>query len=250
MYKLKWKKLNGKIVEIKYPTVLYHLTRNTISRCCNKFDNVIIITGKVGSGKSNLAIGIAMAYEIYMNRILTLDNIHFRVEDVLTELWRDDNYTSTIIHDEAIQGSSTRDTTSNKGKFLHQALITKRYKRHLIILNIDNIKELTKKVIERSVCWIHCTYFRKVDKYIRGVFRVFSPKDAAAIYIALKSGKIIYPEEHPIFKRNKSIHKAPYYFNYMIDEEEYEKKKDYYTSLAQYKMAEKIIKSQKKNKKT
>jgi len=223
--------INGKTV--KYPDVLYFLIKNAIERTKNKLDNVIIITGKVGAGKSNLALGLGMLYEHEMGRELSLDNIHFLVEEVLKELYRTDNKTSTIIHDEAISGSSSRDSNSISGKFLLRALITKRFKSHFIILNIDNIKELAKKTIERSVAWIHVMYVRTPEGYIKGLFKIFSSKQAERVYLDIKIGKYLNIESHPIFKTNNYIFKSYKYFDTLISEEDYENKKSLYTSKDQ-----------------
>lgn len=218
---------------LKYPDVLYYLVKNSIERVENKLDNVIIITGKVGSGKSNIALGLGLLYEHLMGRKLTLNNIHFLIEEVLKELYRDDNRTLSIIHDEAISGSSTRDSTSSFGKFLLRALITKRFKSHFLILNIDNIKELTKKIIERSVAWIHVTYVRTPKGYVKGLFKVFGPKKAEKVYLDMKAGKYVNIESHPIVKNNNYLFKSYKYFDTIISEEEYEKKKSLYTSADQ-----------------
>lgn len=221
-------KING--YKLKYPNVLYWLVQNSIERVENKLDNVILVTGKVGSGKSNLSLGIGILYEHLMGRKLTLDNIHFSMKDVLKELYKQDNHTSTIIHDEAISGSSSRDSTSNYGKFLLRALITKRFKRHLLIMNVDNIKELNIKLIERSVAWIHVSYFRTPNGFIKGIFKIFSPSKAEKVYLDLKNRYVIDIESHPIYYNNKDTFFSWKYFDTIIPEKEYEKKKSKQTS--------------------
>ena len=215
---------------LKYPDVLWYLVQNAKERVENKLDNVIIITGKVGSGKSNLALGLGILYEYMFNRKLTLDNVHFLIEEVLQELYKHDNKTLTIIHDEAISGSSSRDVTSNFGKLLLRALITKRFKSHFLILNIDNIKELNKKVIERSVAWIHTSYVRTPKGYVKGLFKIFGPKKAEKIYLDVKGGRFLNVETHPLYKQNTYLFKCYKYFDTIINEDEYEEKKSKYTS--------------------
>jgi len=218
--------VDGKRHKVYYPTPMDYIVRLAIERAENNLDTLVIITGKVGSGKSNIGIGLGILYEYLKGRKLTLDDIYFTPENFLGAFYSKENATKALIYDEAVTGATGRDSMSMVGKYLRNALITKRYKRHFIILNIDNIKELSDKVIERSVVWIHVYYRKYYNKYVKGIFKIFPPEVAEIIWEDLKNKKYLRIDSHPLFRSNRLSFKANYYLNINFTEKEYQEKKE------------------------
>lgn len=227
---IKLKTLSGD--EYKFPKNLYFVLKEAVNRSKQKLDNVIIYTGSVGSGKSNLSKGANGTYnEVLRGKPYTLDDVYFLIDKVLESFDRQDNKGAPINYDEAIQGASGRDGITKLGKKLRIALITKRTKRHLISLCVDNPKELNDKIIERCLAWYHVFYIRtNKGKYVKGLFKVFAKEDLRTIYNDLKNYKYRFVEEHPIFKRNIDTYKSYDYSNIFYDEKDYDLKKGEETS--------------------
>lgn len=224
------KTLNGE--SYKFPKNMYYVLKESINRSKQKLDNVIVYTGGVGSGKSNLSKGANGTYnEHFRNKPYGLDDVYFLIDKVLESFDKSDNKGDPINYDEAVQGASGRDGMSKLGKKLRVALITKRTKRHLISLCVDNPKELNDKIIERCLAWYHVFYIRTAQgKYVKGLFKVFSKEDLRLVYNDLKNYKYRFVEEHPIFKRSVNTYKSYDYSNIFYNEDEYDKKKGLETS--------------------
>jgi len=224
------KSLEG--VEYKFPKNIYWVLKETINRASQKLDNVIVYTGGVGSGKSNLSKGANGTYnEVFRNKPYTLDDVYFMIDKVLESFDNQENHGDPINYDEAVQGASGKDGITKLGRKLRVALITKRTKRHLISLCVDNPKELNDKIIERCIAWYHVFYIRtNKGKYVKGLFKVFSKEDLRTVYNDLKNYKYRFVEEHPIFKRNLNIYKSYDYSDLFYDEKAYDEKKGTETS--------------------
>lgn len=227
---IKLETLDG--LEYKFPENMYYVLKEAVNRSSQKLDNVIIYTGAVGSGKSNLSKGANGTYsEHFLVRPYTLDDVYFLIEKVLESFDMKDNKGAPINYDEAIQGASGKDGMSKLGKKLRTAFITKRTKRHLISLCVDNPKELNDKVIERCIGWYHVFLVRTIKgKYIKGLFKVFSKNDLRTVYNDLKKYKYRFVEDHPIYKKNINIYKSYNYSKLFYSEEEYDNKKGTETS--------------------
>lgn len=225
------KTLKGK--EYDVPANVYYQLKEVKQRQLDKFDNVVIITGGVGSGKSNASKCICGTYQEYFNKKpYTLDNVYFLIEKVLDSLNATDNYGEAINYDEAVQGATGKDGITKIGYILRKAFITKRKKGHLITLCIDNPKELNDKVIERCIAWYHVYYIRtKTGRRIKGLFKVFSDKQLQQVYEDLKKGKVRFVEQHYIYRNNHKSARFKNYSNIFYDEDEYDNKKDQETNL-------------------
>jgi hypothetical protein len=225
------KTLKGK--EYTMPKVTYYHLKECKNRVNQKLDGLIILTGDPGSGKSNLGKGMTGTWEEHFHeREFTLDHVHFRAEKIIERTNLSDNQTEGIDFDEAVQGGSGRDGNSKIGKILRKALITKRKKRHLYVISVDSLKELSDKIIERSVCWYHVYYRRdKNGNYRKGLYKVFNPIDALKVYLDLKEKKYLKTEDHPIYKRKMVSYNCMNYENLWFPEEEYDLKKDKETDL-------------------
>lgn len=214
------------------PLETYIQIQEAYNRICQKLDAPIIITGAVGSGKSNKAIGICGTWEnFFWDRDYTLNQVHFSAGKVMSEMDRDDNYTRAINFDEAISGGSSQAAITKVGKALKTKLITKRFKKHLTVFTVDNLKELNEKIIERCVVWYHVYYERQSNgKYVKGKFKPFSPDEAMRVYEDLKEKKYRDILKHPIFL-NKNLHfEDPDYSGLWYSDDDYNEKKSKDTS--------------------
>jgi hypothetical protein len=209
----------------------FHLLE-AYNRINQKLDAPIIITGAVGSGKSNKAIGLCGTWEnFFFDRSYNLDNVHFTAISVMNEMDREDNYTKAINFDESINGGSSGAAISKVGKALKSKLITKRFKKHLTIFTVDNLKELNEKIIERCIVWYHVYYIRdKNGIYHKGIYKAFSPEQALRVYEDLKDKKCRDILKHPIFINNPINNNDPDYSNLWYSEKDYDSKKAKETS--------------------
>lgn len=213
------------------PLRLYSALETIYYRVQNKLDGCIIITGKVGSGKTNVAKGISGTWQDFFKNQFELKNIFFDAIEVVK--FTDDETTETeaILYDEAIQGASGRDVITKAGNLLKVTMITKRRKKHLYIFIVDEIKELSKKIISRCNLLIDVDY-KKVsqEKYIKGLFKMYSGAEAKDMFNLMKKGVIGTIKDYRP-KKKKRIMYAKLYEDIWFEEREYDKKKIKETAL-------------------
>jgi hypothetical protein len=213
--------------------VYYSILKEGYNRALQKFDNVILVTGSVGSGKTNIEIGLGGCWQNeFLKKPFSLDNIHFKAETITERTNLLDNKMEFLGYDEAIQGGSGRDGNSRVGKIFRKALVTKRTKRHFLVCCVDSLKELNDKLIERSFVWIHVYTTRdKKGKYRRGRTKIFNKKQAIIVWDDLKQKKVIDTEDHYIFKQKRITIDTMNYMGVWFNEEDYDKKKSDETNL-------------------
>lgn len=219
------KTLDG--VKYSMPKVSYFHLKEAKNRTEQKLDGLFIITGPVGSGKSNKGKLLSGTWqEHFNNHAYILDYCHFNADKFIERCDMEDNHTEAINFDEAIQGGGSKDGGSKIGKLLRTRLITKRTKRHLYIVTVDSLKELNDKIIERCVAWYHVYYIRDKDGiYQKGYFKTFSPRQALIVYEDLKDKKVRDTKQHYIFQTNKFKSRDMDASNLWYSEAEYDKKK-------------------------
>lgn len=189
----------------------------------NNWDGLIIVTGAVGTGKSTLATTIAGIWELLFQRELTIDNFTWKPEGIIEFTDRDDNETQVIVMDEAIQGATGKDSLTKIGNALKVTLVTKRRKKHLYLLLVDEVQELSKKVISRSSFMIDCrTILRKGEKE-RGYFKVYDKQETTQIYWLLKKYLIKSISEYK--GKSKPFYKFWDNKDIFVSDSEYEEKK-------------------------
>jgi len=217
------------------PSNIYNVLLECKNRVKQKFDAPILITGSVGSGKTNLEIGLGGTWEeVLWGRDFGLDYIHFRAEKIIEETNRDDNYYYFIGYDEAVQGGSSRDGITKIGAVLRKTLITKRFKGHPIAACVDSLKELNDKIIERAIVWYHVHYERLPNGHFRrGIIKVFTAQEALKVYEDLKAKRYFKTEDHPIWKKKQRVYTTQNYMGLWFTEEEYNKKKSIETNLVE-----------------
>lgn len=223
--------LNGNSFNVN-KNIYYHV-KEANNRIKQKLDAGFIITGGVGSGKSNFAKGLHGTHmEVFRKKKYNLDkHVHFLLESVLDAFDDTKNKKESINFDEAVQGATGKDTMTKLGSQLNKKFVTKRFKGHLFTLCIDNLKSLSEKSIDRSIAWYHVRYVRdKRGKYRKGIFKVFTRNETLLIWEDLKKNKYRFVEEHPIYKSKLYEYICPNFENNFYSEEDYDKKKDIETS--------------------
>lgn len=215
----------GKPRVITYEPVLYGIVKGLIKRREYNWHALILITGPVGDGKTTLGTGIAGLDSILRNIPFGIDNIVFSNQKFNENCNRLDNFDESILYDEAIEGTTSRDIgSSSKGIAFKKKVITKRKKRHLYILCIDEIEEYAWKLIKMANCWIHV----EAEMLKRGKFSVTIDKEKIKTkYLLLKQKR--YEEANKIAPDYKDCT----YMNYediFFSDDEYQEKKDLETS--------------------
>lgn len=219
----------GKIRKLTMSRVLYKAIEEMKFDADNKLDNVVIITGMVGSGKSNIGDGIAGTYQnIHLEKDYNLDMVYFSADKVTESTDKDDNIGEVIKFDEAIIGGSGRAVLTSTGQKLVESLVTKRRKRHLWIFITDEIQQLNKKIISRCKLLIDVYYYKdksgKKPTIRKGMYRMYSGREAKQIYRMIKEDKIQYVHDY----KSKDFRKDYSSMNYAdiwFKEDDYENKK-------------------------
>lgn len=209
--------------KIRVSPLIVALVGIIIDRIQFKWDAQILITGDVGSGKSNLAKTVIGLYQLVRNKKIDIDNFTWTSEGLVEFTERDDNEQEPIVYDEAIQGGSGKDVMTKGGKDLINALVTKRRKRHLTIVVVDQLQEYNRKFIARCTMMIDCRTKIKGGRQERGYFKVYSQKETLHLYTLLKKGSIRDIKQY-------SGYQKPFFRfwdaeNVFINEDEYEEKK-------------------------
>jgi len=198
---------------------------NFIERAAGKrkLDIVAMIDGDEGFGKTGLSIISCYYLSQKTGREFSLDNIFFDPEEFITFI--NSTRKQIIIWDEAALGGLASGWASKIQQLLIQTLMTCRSRQHIIFFNCPKFYRLNQ-------------YF--VGDRAWGLFHVYS-RDG------LNAGKMTYYKKDTIERmlnlwQTKRLKPYKIYCNKMlrggfvdafntgiIDEDEYEKKKDFYT---------------------
>ena len=209
--------------EFQFPMILLSILGILKRKSEQKWDNLILITGAVGTAKSTMAQGLAGVYEMLYGRELSLDNFTWSGQGVVDFIDREDNITEAIIYDEAVKGGTGRDVITKEGNLLKIGLVVGRRKRHLYFMLVDEIHEYSKKIISRASLLIdmRTMVVRGEDK--RGYFKLYNTRELKDIYWLLKLQKIRSISEYSA--TGKPFYKFRNFEGIFIDEKEYEDKK-------------------------
>lgn len=181
-----------------------------------KFDNLIIIDGDEGYGKSNIASAIAYYLAWKTGRKFSTDNVFFLLNDLME--FAKTTERQVIWWDEAALGGLTSQGFNQMQIQLLQLLMTGRKKQHFYIFVIPKYYRLKQNIIDRAMCLIH-VYSR--DQITRGRFAYYNKFKLEKMYDNWKKtkdkGYRKYINFHGEFKETLPL---------LIDENLYEKKKD------------------------
>lgn len=181
-----------------------------------KFDNLIIIDGKEGFGKSNLASSIAYYLAWKSGREFSIKNLFFLIDDMIDFAVKTEK--QVIWWDESALGGLSTESYSRMQIKLLKLLYVARKKQHFYIFVIPKYFSLRQVIVDRAVALIH-TYSR--DEVTRGRFAYYKSNKLEAMY------------EHWKKTRDKGYKK---YYSFLgtfpetlpiiLDEKEYDKLKD------------------------
>lgn len=200
--------VNEKLFEV----LTFYSKRCTI----RKFDNVFIVDGKEGYGKTSFTANACYIMSIITGRPYTIENIFFdphKMKDFAKTT------KEQIIHwDEAALAGLSSEWQSKIQRELVKMLMICRKKRHIFFFCIPRFKRLKEDLIERADSMFR-VYSR--DKITLGRFAYYSEPKLEALY--------------DDFKRTRKVHYKrffnwcgtfPDFPSHIISEEEYDKKKD------------------------
>jgi hypothetical protein len=182
-----------------------------------KMDNVVIVDGHEGYGKTNISAGVAYYVHWKTKRPLSLVNFFFDVEKLIDFALKTEQ--QIIIWDEAaLQGLAAQWQNRYQIKLV-KLLMVARKKRHFFIFNIPKFYKLNEYIaVDRSIGLIH-VYARRETQL--GRFTYYNKKTKEILYLDWRSKR----------KRNYSKYynfhgSFPEVLGKIVDEKAYDAKKD------------------------
>jgi len=190
-----------------------------IDRCSGKkkMDNLIIIDGDEGFGKSNLSTAVAYYVAHKTGRKFTEDNMYFDA-DKLREVAQSTS-DQVLVWDESALSALSTEWYKKEQQNLIKLLMVARKKRHFYIFCIPKFFKLNEYlIVDRSIALLH-VYARGGTQL--GRFAYFSKKNKEKLYYTYKNKKIRAYGKLANFRGSFSA-----VLPLIIDEGKYEKKKD------------------------
>ena len=181
-------------------------------------DNVILIEGDTGSGKSNTAVALAYEMAKRTGREFNISHIYFDADKLLDFAKR--TREQIIIWDEPVYAGLKREWWSKTQINLIKLLYTSRIKRHFLIFNIVKFSEFSPKIIERSIGMIR-VYQRDLSKSERR-FLYFRQVGITKLLDLWNRKKIRMYNKCFSFRGTL----PPYVLDKIIDKEAYDKMKE------------------------
>lgn len=183
----------------------------------NKFDNVLLVDGDEGYGKSNIASGIAYYVAHETGRPFDVDWCFFDLE-MLSKVAKETEEKILVWDEGALGGLATEWWSKNQRDFI-KLLMTCRKKRHFFIICIPKFFKLNEYlVVDRSIGLVH-VYARK--EYQLGRFVYFSKKAKERLYEKWKRNR---KREYKKFSTLRGT--FPETLGLIYDEKLYDKKKE------------------------
>lgn len=206
--------------EVKYDGLLITMLDKLIERVeKHNFDNLLIIDGDEGYGKSTLAVQIASYVSYKTTRKFDVNNIFFNIEDMI-KFARSGNK-EIIIWDEAALGGLSTEGYNKSQIVLTQLLMVARKKNHFYIFVIPKFVRLKEQIFDRASTLIHVFSY---DRIKRGHFYYFNTSTKNRLYANWKLKRNLANLGYGRFK----LFKGEFGNNFgdLIDEGEYDRKKD------------------------
>ena len=151
-----------------------------IDRCTGKrkLDNLIIIDGDEGFGKTTLAVSLAYYVHHETKRPFDVNHIFFDLEKLIN--FAKSTEDQIIIWDEAALGGLSTQWHSKKQQKLIQLLMVARKKRHFFIFNIPKFFKLAEYIlVDRAICLVHVYARHELEL---GRFCYFKKKSKELLY--------------------------------------------------------------------
>jgi len=183
----------------------------------NKMDNVLLIDGDEGYGKSNIGAGIGYYIHHKTERPFTLNNLFFDLEKLIR--FAIETEKQIIIWDEAALGGLAQEWwNKNQRKFIKLLMIARK-RQHFFIICIPKFFKLNEYIVlDRAIALIH-VYARKETDLGRFVY--FKKKNKEKLYFDWRKKRARN------YKSNYNIHGTfGEYLPKVFSQKEYDKKKD------------------------
>jgi hypothetical protein len=182
-----------------------------------KKDNLLLIDGDEGDGKSNMMTGIGYYIAYKTERSFNMKNVFFNLDELTTYALK--NKEKVIAWDEGALGGLAQEWwNKNQRKFI-KLLMVARKRKHFFIICIPRFFKLNEYfVIDRSIGLVH-VYMRNEIEHGRFVYYSRSQKE--------KLWEDWKKKRTRNYKKFYSFHGSfPATLPLILNEDEYEKKKD------------------------
>ncbi len=180
-------------------------------------DNLIVIDGDEGIGKSTLSVFIAQYYASQTGRSFSVDNIFFNIHDLIKFAQTTED--QIIIWDEAALGGLSTEHAKAHQVNLTKLLMTARKKRHFWVFNIPKFFKLNEYIlVDRAICLIHVYARREIEA---GRFCYYKKKAKERLFYDR-----IRTRQRNYYKYMSFWGTFPNCLHKIIDEKEYDRKKD------------------------
>jgi len=185
-----------------------------IKRFKHNYDNLIIINGGEGTGKSSFAIGLCALYAHKLGIDFSVDNITFSGKEMVG--LAASKKKSIILYDEAIQGLMGAQWQNKTQQTIIQALMMARKNNNLFVLCVPAFERLNPYLVYDRAILLIDVYTKG---YKRGFASIYNKKKIRQYYDMKKAKKDRKPK--PVFQVRFLDHSKT-----VIDKDAYEKKKD------------------------
>tara|TARA_R110000765_G_scaffold191095_2_gene296284 strand:- start:119 stop:964 length:846 start_codon:yes stop_codon:yes gene_type:complete len=182
-----------------------------------KMDNLILIDGDEGQGKSNLAMGVAHYFAWKAKRTFNVDNVFFDLDELIN--FAKDTKDKVIVWDEgALGGMAAEWWKKNQIEFVKLLMIARK-KRHFIVICIPKFFKLNEYlVVDRSIGLLHVYARNEIE---RGRFVYYGKSNKEKLFYNWRRTKQRNYKRYYDF-RGSFLEYLPK----VIDEAKYEAKKD------------------------
>lgn len=186
------------------------------------FDQVFLIDGPEGSGKSVFGMQLGKAFD----ETLSLERICLTPSQFVSAI-QNSQKGQVVIYDEAYTGLASRQSLSEINKLIVSMMMEMRAKNLIVIIILPTFFMLDKYV----------AIFRS-----KGLFHVYTNKGRRGywLYYNSKKKKLLYIFGKKLMNYNqpKVKFRGNFYGKYVLNEEDYRKKKDYALKNRESKAAE------------
>ena len=200
---------------------LYSKINLMIKRCTQpnpKKDNVLLIEGGEGEGKSNLSFQVAYLVSYKTGRSFTSKNIFFKADKLLEFAQNTEN--QIIIYDEPSLDMLGAEWYKKEQLNIIKLLMTARKKRHFFIFNITKFYKFAEYiVVDRAIGMIHVYSRNEIEP---GRFVYIRKKSIEWMYRIYRRSKQRTYKKYTSFRGT-----FPDFPEGIIDTDSYERKKNY-----------------------